>query len=340
MRTLFLAVILFPISNSMLAQSALPADQADLERARNLLHHGQPEQAIAILKTLATINPPIMGVEHELGTAYYGAGELSEAKVAFAKAIEQDASDQDSVQMEGLVLYRLRQPDAAIPYLERVVHGTTDANADAQTVLGQCFVSMKRYDDARITYARLFNEPPDSGHAYLLLATILRHMDPSEPAAILAQKALDISPGLPQAHLMLGEIALEKSDFEEAARQFEDELRINPDYAPTYEFLGDAYMRMDKLPEAQKALTKAITLDATLSGALLKMGMVLLRRLDLQTAIMYLRHAEQLDPDNFKTHVFLAQAYHRIGYEVGAKLEDSIVNQIHHDRQIHLETEK
>ena len=138
----------------------------------------------------------------------------------------------------------------------------------------------------------------------------------------------------------MGEIALEKSDFDQAARQFEAERRINPDYAPTYDRLGDAYMRMERLPEAQLALTKAITLDANLSSASLKMGMVLLRRRDVQTAITYLRHAEQLDPDNFKTHSFLAQAYHRIGQEDAAKLEDEICNKMHHDRQIVLEPGK
>jgi tetratricopeptide (TPR) repeat protein len=182
--------------------------------------------------------------------------------------------------------------------------------------------------------------PPETGSAYLLFATILRHIDPLEPAALQAQKALDITPGLPLAHFMLGEIALEKSDFEQAAGQFEEERRVNPDYAPTYERLGDAYLRMEKLPEAQMALTKAITLDGTLSGAFLKMGMVQLRRQDAQTAITYLRHAAQLDPDNFKAHLFLAQAYHRIGDEDAAKLEDAICNQMHHDRQIILGAEK
>ena len=340
MRTFFLAVILVAVSGSLRAQPAAPAGPADLQKAKDLLDHGHADQAIAILKKLADVEPPIMSVEHDLGLAYYSSGELAEARDAFAKAIEQDASDQDSVQMEGLVFYRLHQPDAAIPYLQRVAQKTPNANGDAQTVLGLCFVSVKRYDDARITYARLFGEPPESGGAYLLLATILRHMDPSEPAAIQAQKALDISPGLPLAHFLLGEIALEKSDFDQAARQFEAERLINPDYAPTYERLGDAYMRMEKLPEAQMALTKAITLDATLSGAFLKMGMVLLRRQDVPTAIVYLKHAAQLDPDNFKTHVFLAQAYHRIGDEEATKVEDAIVNQIYHDRQNLLENKK
>lgn len=334
MRTFFLSVMLFGVSGSLPAQATPAAGAADIEKAKDLLNHGHPDQAVAILKTLADVAPPMKDVEHELGTAYFNIGKLAEAREAFAKAIEQDASDQDSVQMEGLVFYRLRQPEAAIPYLERAVRSMPNANSDAQTVLGQCYVSVKRYDDARITYATLFGEPPESAGAYLMLATILRRIGPSEPAAIQAQKALDISPGLPLAHFILGEIAVEKSDFGQAARQFEAEGRINPDYAPTYERLGDAYLHMDKLPEAQMALTKAITLDATLAGAFLKMGMVLLRRQDVPTAIVYLKHAAQLDPENFKAHVFLAQAYHRIGDDDAARLEDAIVNQIYHDRQV------
>jgi tetratricopeptide (TPR) repeat protein len=173
-----------------------------------------------------------------------------------------------------------------------------------------------------------------------LMATILRHMDLSEPAANQAQKALDIAPSLPMAHFVLGEIALEKSDFEQAAQQFEAERRINPDYAPAYERLGDAYMHMDRLQEAQMALTKAITLDTTLTSAFVKIGMVLLRRQDVQTAIMYLEHAEKLDPDDFETHSFLAQAFHRIGEEEEAKRENAIAEKIHRDRQTVRQIEK
>ena len=338
--TFFVAVTLLAISDSLGAQNTVPLGPDDLAKAQDLLNHGHPDQAIAILKTLAAVESPIRSVEHELGTAYYSIGELEGAKNAFAKAIKQDASDQDSVQMEGLVLYRLGQPDSAIPYLERVVRSTANANADAQTVLGLCFVNVKRFDDARITYAKLFGEPPESAAAYLLFATILRHMELSEPAAIQAQKALDISPDLPLAHFMLGEIALEKSDFDQAARQFEAERRINPDYALAYERLGDAYMHLQKLPEAQMALTKAITLDTTLTSSFVKMGMVLLRRQDVQTAIMYLEHAEKLAPNDFETHSFLAQAYHRIGKEDDAQRENAIADKIHQDNQILLQTGK
>jgi tetratricopeptide (TPR) repeat protein len=338
--TLLVAAALLSVADSLAAQATAISSTNDLEKAHELLNHGEPAKAIEILKNLAAAEPRAKGVEHELGTAYYSVGELESAKSAFAKAIERDPADQDSVQMEGLVLYRLGQASAAIPYLERAVKSAPNANADVQTVLGLCFVSVKRYDDARITYAKMFGDPPDSAAAYLLFASILRHMDLSEPAALQAQKALDISPKLPLAHFMLGEIALEKSEFDEAARQFEAERSINPDYALVYERLGDAYMRLEKLPDARMALTKAITLDTNLTSAFVKMGMVMLRGDDAQTAIMYLKHAETLAPGDFEAHSFLAQAYHRVGEDDEAKRENAIANQIHHDSQVPMQTGK
>jgi tetratricopeptide (TPR) repeat protein len=329
MRALCLAVLSLSFV-SLRAQTGSTSGPAELARASDLLNHGHPAQAIAILQKLAAVAPPIAGAEHELGTAYYGIGDLPKAKDAFAKAIEQDKSDQDSVQMEGLTLYRLGRPDAAIPYLERVVQANPNANVDAQTILGLCFIRLDDFDNARSTYATLFGQPPDSAAAFLLLATILRQMDLPAPAEVQVKKALDIAPNLPMAHFMLGEFAAQKSDYGQAARQFEDERRFNPDFAPAYASLGDAYMHLGKLPEAQMALTKAITLNANLTSAFAKLGAVLLRRQDIQTAIMYLEHAEKLDPGDFETHVVLAQAYKRVGREDDARRENAIADKSHH----------
>jgi tetratricopeptide (TPR) repeat protein len=309
---------------SLQAQTGSTSGPAELARASDLLNNGHPAQAIAILQKLAAVEPPIAGAQHELGTAYYSIGDLTKAQEAFAKAIEQDKSDQDSVQMEGLTLYRLGHPDGAIPYLERVVRANPNVNADAQTILGLCFIRLDDYDHARSTYATLFGQPPDSAAAFLLLATILRQMDLPAPAEVQAKKALDIAPNLPMAHFMLGEFAAQKADYGLAANQFEDERRLNPDFAPAYESLGDAYMHLGKLPEAQMALTKAITLNANLTSAFAKLGAVLLRREDFQTAIMYLEHAEKLDPGDFETHVVLAQAYKRVGRDDDARREGAI----------------
>jgi len=337
MPTLYASLLLLVLVCPITAQQAPTASSEDnLAKAHQALEHDNPDEALALLQPLAAMQPPVKGVQHELGLVYYRTGKVAEAQHAFAAAIEQDADDKESVQMEGLALYRLGQPAAAIPYLERVRQWMPGANTDATYVLGLCYLNSRRYEDARNSFAAQFGIAPDSGGAYLLLGTMLRHANLPELAAIQAQKAVDISPSLPLAHFMLGEVALYESNVDQAVIEFEAERRINPDYAPVYDRLGDAYLRVDKLDEAQQALTKAIALDTSMTGAFIKMGKVLIRRQDTQTAIMYLKHAEKMDPEDFTVHTLLSQSYHKIGHEEDAKKESAIASKIHVDNQLKL----
>jgi tetratricopeptide (TPR) repeat protein len=336
----FLFLLAFLPATSLSAQQQSTTGISDLAQAHELLEHDHPEQAITILEKLSTAQPAVKGVQHELGIAYYRTSKLPEAKTAFAKAIDEDASDRESVQMEGLVLYRMGQQEAAIPYLERVLDWMPNANTDAQYVLGLCYLNAQRYDDARRSFAAQFGEPRDSAGAYLLLATMLRRANLPDAAAAQALKALEILPGLPMAHFMLGEIALNKLDFDEAIRQLEAERGINPDYAPIYDRLGDAYLKEERLDDAQQALIKAIALDTSSTQSFLNMGKLLLRRQDIRTAIMYLKHAEKMDPDDSTTHLLLAQAYHRVGLDDDARGESDLAGKIKSENRLVLEPGK
>jgi len=273
MRLLFLVAVVGGSLATVATQSPTTATTSDdLAKAHQALMHNHPDDAIAILEKLADAQPPVKGVQHELGLAYYSSGKLMKAKQAFEQAVQQDASDMESVQLEGLTLYRLGQPAAAIPYLERVRGWMPNANADANYVLGLCYLNSRRYDDARRSFAAQFGEAPDSAESYLLLGTMLMHANLQELAAEQAKKALQISPNLPMAHFMLGEVALFKSNIDEAIVELEAERRMNPGYAPVYDRLGDAYLHVGKLAEAQQALTKAISLDTTSTGPFILMG--------------------------------------------------------------------
>jgi tetratricopeptide (TPR) repeat protein len=340
MRFFLASICSLLLTAPMLGSQTPPAPDDSLAKAHAAMERDRPDEAIALLQQLATAQPAQKGVQHELGLAYYRTGKLVEARKAFEQAMAEDTADRESVQMEGLVLYRLGQPGAAIPYLERVLQWMPNANADAKYVLGLCYLNAQRYDDARASFAAEFGLDPNSGGAYLLLGSMLRHANLPELAAVQAQKALEISPNLPLAHFMLGDVALFKSNIDLAISELEAERRINPDYAPVYDRLGDAYLRVDKLEEAQQALTKAIALDTTLTGSFIKMGRVLLHRQDLQTAIMYLKHAEKMDPDDFTTHTLLSQAYHRVGLEDDAKRESALGSKIHTDNQLKLSPDK
>jgi tetratricopeptide (TPR) repeat protein len=293
--------------------------------------------AIATLQQQAAQQPPVKGASRQLGIAYYRSGKLIDAEHAFAAAMTQDPADLESVQMRGLTLYRLGQPAAAIPYLERVRQWMPNANADANHVLGLAYMNARRYDEARGAFAAQYGVRPDSAAAYLLTGDMLLDADLPELAAQDAQKALEISPSLPLAHFMLGEVYLYKSDVSHALDEFQKERAINPGYPAVYDRLGDVYTRMGQYQQAQEALTRAISLDVSSTGPFIQMGKVFLRRGDPESAAMYLQHAEKMDPGNYITHTLLGQAYRGMGKEEDAKRELDAASQIHASSQLKLQ---
>jgi tetratricopeptide (TPR) repeat protein len=348
MRSLAAIVFLFVMSALAQQQSPGPTQQAEgsagapqkrsvqetIEAAHDKLAHGKPQEAIAMLEQLVTTaGPTAKSVQHELGIAYYRTGKLVAADQAFALAIEQDPNDMEAVQMRGLTLYRLGRQAAAIPFLEKVKQWTPNANADANYVLGLCYVNTNRFDDARVAFANQFGVPPNSGAAYLLLGKMLMAANLPEPAADAAKKALELTPNLPLAHFMLGEFYLFKSDTAAAQREFEQERVINPADFAVYDRLGDVYTRAGEYQQAQEALAKAISLETSSTGPFIQMGKVLLRRNDPQTSLLYLRHAEKMDPGNYMTHTLLGQAYRSLGRDEEAKKEIDAASKIHAERQ-------
>ncbi len=327
-------------SSAVTQSSASPAKagvKETLAAAHEKLEHGDSQQAIAMLEQLAKESGPVPGVQHELGIAYYRSGKLLSAEQAFAHAMSDDPGDMESVQMRGLTLYRLGRPAAAIPFLERVKQWTPNANADANYVLGLCYLNSQRYDDARVAFADQFAVPPTSGAAYLLLGKMLMDANLPEASAEAVKKALVLTPNLPLAHFMLGEFYLFKSDADQALKEFEQERQLNPANASVYDRLGDVYTRTGQYLQAQEALAKAIALDTSSTGPFIQMGKVLLRRNDPQTSLLYLQHAEKMDPGNYITHTLLSQAYRSVGREEDAKKEIDIASKIHADSQLKLQ---
>lgn len=309
--------------------AAPPSADAAQAEAQADLQTGKFAQAIALLQQIAAAHPEQKGVQHDLGLAYYRSSNLEAARDSFEKAIAADPADLESVQMEGLTLFRMGKPAAAVPYLERVKQWAPNADADANYVLGLCYLNSQNFDKAREAFAAQYGVSAQSGAAYLLLARMLVAANLPEQGAEAARKALQLTPGLPLAHFLLGEVALYKSDADTATREFEAERAINPTYAPIYERLGDLYSRVGNYKLAQQSLMKSISLDTSSTGPFILMGKVLLRRNDPQSAVLYLRHAEKMDPSNFITHDLLGQAFRKLGQEQQARQEFDDAARIH-----------
>jgi tetratricopeptide (TPR) repeat protein len=319
-----------PATTPAPAQSAAKAADGNsvFAQALRLAQQGKYDDAIAQLQALDATTPKPAGLAHTFGTVYYKKGDFLKASEYFKQAIAENANDKEAIQLLGLSYYRAGRPSEAIPYLEQVQAWYPQANVDAAYVLGTAYIQTKDYTNARKSFAKMFDVPPDSAAAYVFTARMLFRQEFIPVAEEYAQKATTTDPKLPLAHQLLGEIHLFMSKIPEAVKDFEQELAINPANPATYYKLADAYSRIQKYEDAERLLQRSIWLDATSTGPYILLGKVLQKKGEPVLAVGYLKHAAEMDPNNPTTHQILGQAYRDIGQADDAAKELKIAEQL------------
>lgn len=299
--------------------------------AQELAGKGRLEQAMNLLNQLAVQTPVQPGVERLRGIIFYQKDQLGNAVDAFAKAIAQDSNDRESIEMEGVSLFRMGKSAEALPYLQKARNDKVEhANVEPQYVLGLAYADVGRYDDARHAFAAQFGFPGDSAEAYLLAGRLFLRREFRDPAAVQANKALQLNPSLPLAHQLLGECALARGDVPAAIRELEAERKISALAGEVYDRLGDAYLRNEQLQEARTALNRAILLEPTSTGPYILLGQTLLKMKQPIQALQYLTRAAQMDPSNYITHGLLGQAYKGTGQLGEANREFKLAVDLQH----------
>jgi tetratricopeptide (TPR) repeat protein len=295
------------------------------ETAQNFAARGRLDKAMALLDQLSAQSPEPAGVERLRGMIFYQKEQFADAIAAFAKAGAEDPEDRESIEMQGVSLFRIGRSPEALPLLEKANTAVERANIDPQYVLGLCYADVKRYDDARHAFAAQYGFAPDSAEAYLLAARLFLRRELVVEATEQARKALEINPAIPLAHQLLGEAALAKGNSKGAIEELEAERKINPLNGLLYDRLGDAYIRTGQYVEAQTALNRAVLLEPSATAPYILLGQTFLKLNQPIQALHYLDHAIKMDPSNYITHNLLAQAYKATGQVEEANREFQIV---------------
>ncbi len=303
------------------AQDDAAVRPPSVAEVRSLMAEGKLDDARRELDLLAREQPEPAGVERLRGIVDYENNQMTEAEAAFGRAIAEDSSDLEAMQMRGVVLYRMGKPAEAIPLLEKAHAAEPIANADPNYVLGLCYISTERYDDARHAFAEQYGFAADSAAAWLVTARMLFRQEQTAAAETDAQKASRLDPRLPLAHQLLGEIALAKGDLPGAIAELEQERAIDPLDGETYDRLGDAYLRSGQAARAQQALDRAVLLEPNATGPYILLGQTLLDEKDPLTAAMYLERAVKMDPSNSMAVMLLGRAFTAAGRKADAQRE-------------------
>lgn len=320
--------LLFCCGGAAAQQAASANVPNEFAQARKLIQQGKPDQAIVELKAVETRDPATKGLSFELGAAYYKTSNFPKAIEYLRKANAEDPSNGEAVQLLGMSYYAGGHPADAIPLLEKVQGWIARANVDGYYILGTCYIQIRNYDQARKSFAKMFDVPPDSAAAYLFTARMLLRQEYDPIAEEYAQKAETLDPKLPLVHFLLGELYLYKSRLPESIAEFQKELAINPANAATYYKLADAYERVQKFDAAQRLLQCSIRLDPTSSVPFILMGKVLDKKGDYDLAVLSLKHAVTMEPNNPTIHHLLGQAYRDMGEKEEADTELKLAEQL------------
>jgi len=325
----FLALILTTLAAFGQSSGTVPATAPTaLDEARRLADGGQLNTALQRLDALAASKPQTPGLANLRGMIYYEQGKMPEAADAFAKAVAQNPKDFESMQMEGVSLFRQGKPALAIPLLQQAHAMVANTRVDPDYVLALCYMDTHRYDDARKTFSAQYGFSPDSASAYLLAARMFLRRDYLPIAEGSARKALALDPNLPLAHLLMGEVALAAARYDEAIAEFGNEIALNPAQGLSYERLGDAYIRTGDFADASVALNKAVLLEPGTSGPYILLGKTLLKQKNPLMAQVYLERAARMDPSNYMAHSLLGQTYRALGRSDDATRESQKAEQL------------
>ena len=123
-------------------------------------------------------------------------------------------------------------------------------------------------------------------------------------------------------------ISLAGNHLDDAIAELEKEKATNPLEPSVYEGLGEAYNRAAKYDDAQRNLQAAVLLEPNATGPYISLGKTMLKKGDAVAAVTYLQHADQLDPDNFRTHSLLGQAYRAMGRSEDASRETATAQRL------------
>jgi predicted Zn-dependent protease len=322
----FIALLLVVVVGAQAPQADVPT----LESAKDLAGKGKLDQSMAQLDALAQQTPEPAGVERLRGNILYQREQFTDAIEAFKKAAGEDPGDRESIEMEGVSLFRLGHVAEAIPLLEQARTSVESANIDPNYVLALCYADVQRYDDSRRAFAAQFGFEPDSAEAHLLAGRMFLRRELRAQAGVEATKALVLDPHLPLAHELLGEVALAHGDSATTIKEMELERTLDPMNPDLYDRLGDAYVRSGDFAKAQEALNRAVLLEPTATGPYILLGETFLKLNEPIQALHYLDHAVHMDPSNYVTHHLLAQAYKATGQVAAANREFQLVVDLQH----------
>jgi tetratricopeptide (TPR) repeat protein len=295
------------------------------------LRRAELDAALPHLERAQAIDPTHYANGYDLALALLQKGRLDEARAQATRVL--NVKDTGEIHnLLGDIEERAGNLVGAAEEYQRAAH--MDATDEHLFDWGNNLLQLRAFEPATEVFTAAISRHPKSARLHVGLGIAQYSRGQYENAVKSLCEAADLAPSDPRAYQFLGEmygVAPELGP--EIARRLARFVEAQPRNAMAhFHYALSLWKGQPSEPadmrRVESLLRRAVALDPRLTKAFLQLGILLSDQQRYKEAILELRRAVRLDPDEPQAHYRLAQAYQRTGQNTLAASEFEIFERL------------
>jgi choline-sulfatase len=169
------------------------------------------------------------------------------------------------------------------------------------------------YQEAVPLLQQLIAQDPNASLAYAQLGQCFLRLKQFSQAIPVLREAVRMRPDMTIPHFELAAALVETKDFDDATGELEIVVARLPQFEEAHRMLEVAYSQTGRMAEAISECEKVLEVEPDHYGTNLLLGRLLVMTGDPGAALPKLKKAATLEPQAPEPHVFMAEAYTKLG---------------------------
>ncbi|MEK6222462.1 MAG: tetratricopeptide repeat protein [Chloroflexota bacterium] len=262
----------------------LPSSESIIEQARALAEEGKFFLAINAYQQVVIYEPANPSVHMELARVLILAGEYEAAETSAQNALLLNPQNPQALAIYGWALIFLDEILEAEQALDQALAIEPD-NVEAQAFYAELLADQGEFERAAQFSRDALALDPDSLEARRARGYVLERTDNYEEALAEYQVAISINSAIPDLHLSLGRVYWALGQNQNAIDSFSDAGTLSPDDPLPDAFISLIYLNIGEFGKSTQFAESAVRKDPGNPFRYGRLGVVLYRNLDYQSAI-------------------------------------------------------
>ncbi|MBI3350039.1 MAG: PEP-CTERM system TPR-repeat protein PrsT [Burkholderiales bacterium] len=237
-----------------------PRDELVPLLAQALLNSGQSRKVIGEFSDQSLADPQAMStLQQHLALAFLAQGNVPEAKVAAARALQLTPGAEGAVMASARTKLAAGLPDEAMAALDELLLRSPQA-VKALQLKAEVLMARGKPDEAEPLLTRVLGLDPASYDARSLLVRLAFSRQQVDAAAKLVDEMPPAVAKKPQGRFLQAQVALAKNDAAKARELALPLLKVMPNYLPLLRLAAGAHQQLGELADAENLLNQALKL--------------------------------------------------------------------------------